>query len=146
MKQIKPIMTRIEHINITVPDIDEAIRFLKIIAPDFEVRKDEKPSDSYRWAHIGNEEYYFALQEPHLGAEPKKQLQAYRNYRVNHVALVVSNIQAIEEKLLDNGYKKGIETPEEKHRKRAYYIDNTGFEWELVEYLSEKPSEKYLYE
>ena len=48
-------MTRIEHVNITVPDIDEAIRFLKIVAPDFEVRKDEKPSNSYRWVHIGNE-------------------------------------------------------------------------------------------
>ncbi len=38
-------MTRIEHANITVPDIDAAIRFLKIVAPDFDVRKDEnKPA------------------------------------------------------------------------------------------------------
>jgi len=139
-------MTRIEHVNITVPDIDAAIRFLKIVAPDFAVRKDEKPSNSYRWAHIGNEAYYFALQEPHLDADPKTRLQAYKNYGINHVALVVSNIQEIEEKLLDSGYRRGIETPVEKHRKRAYFLDNAGFEWELVEYLSEKPSEKYLYE
>ena len=32
-------MTRIEHANITVPDIDAAIAFLKVVAPDFEVRK-----------------------------------------------------------------------------------------------------------
>ena len=114
-------MTRIEHVNITVPDIDEAIRFLKIVAPDFEVRKDEKPSNSYRWTHIGNEAYYFALQEPHLDADSKKQLQTYKNYGINHVALVVSNIQEIEEKLLDSGYNRGIDTPIEKHRKRAYY-------------------------
>ena len=73
-------MTRIEHVNITVPDIDEAIRFLKIVAPDFEVRKDEKPSKSYRWVHIGNEVYYFALQEPHLDAHPNKKLQTNKNY------------------------------------------------------------------
>ncbi len=139
-------MTRIEHANITVPDIDAAIRFLKIVAPDFDVRKDENPPNSYRWVHIGNEEYYFALEEPHLGAEPKKQLQSYKNYGVNHVALVVSNVQEIEEKLVGGGYKRGIETPVEKYRKRAYYFDDAGFEWELVEYLSEKPSEKYLYE
>jgi len=139
-------MTRIEHVNITVPDIDEAIRFLKIVAPDFEVRKDEKPSNSYRWVHIGNEAYYVALQEPHLDADSKKQLQTYKNYGINHVALVVSNIQEIEKKLLKTGYRKGIDTPAEKHRKRAYYFDKAGFEWELVEYLSEKPSEKYLYE
>ena len=50
------------------------------------------------------------------------------------------------EKLLDNGYNRGIDTPIEKHRKRAYYYDKAGFEWELVEYLSEKTNEKYLYE
>lgn len=139
-------MTRIEHVNITVPDIDEAIRFLKIIAPDFEVRKDEKPPNSYRWVHIGNEAYYIALQEPQIATGSKKQRQAYQNYGINHVALVVTNIQKIEKKLLDSGYSQSIDTPIEKHRKRAYYYDKAGFEWELVEYLSEKPSEKYFYE
>ena len=140
------IVTRIEHVNITVPDIESAIHFLKIVAPDFEVRKDEKPPNSYRWVHIGNEEYYFALQEPHLDEDPKKQLQAYKNYGINHVALVVSNVQEVEKKLLESGYNRGIETPVEKHRKRAYFYDNAGFEWELVEYLTEKASEKYFYE
>ena len=56
-------MTRLEHVNITVPDIDEAIKFLKTVAPDFQVRIDEKPEESFRWAHIGNHEYYVALQE-----------------------------------------------------------------------------------
>ena len=81
-------MTRIEHINITVPDIDSAIRFIKIVAPDFKVRKDNNPSDSYRWAHIGNDHYYFALQEAHLDSTPQKQLRTYINYGVNHVALI----------------------------------------------------------
>ena len=62
------------------------------------------------------------------------------------MALVVSKLQEIEKKLLDHGYRRGIDTPTEKHRKRAYFLDNADFEWELVEYLSEKPSEKYFYE
>ena len=139
-------MTRIEHVNITVPDIDAAISFLKIVAPDFDVRKDNKSSDSYRWAHIGNERYYFALQEAHLDTVPKKQLQSYKNYGINHVALIVSNIQEIEDKLVDGGYQRGIETPIEKYRKRAYFYDNAGFEWELVEYLSEKPNDLFKLE
>ena len=53
-------MTIIERVNITVPDKDAAIKFIKIVAPDFVVRKDEKPPDDYRWVHIGNEMYYFA--------------------------------------------------------------------------------------
>ncbi|MDA7746601.1 hypothetical protein N8878_04635 [Psychromonas sp.] len=35
-------MSKIEHLNITVPDIDEAIKFIQIVAPDFKVRKDVK--------------------------------------------------------------------------------------------------------
>ncbi len=139
-------MTRIEHLNITVPDIDAAISFLKIVAPDFKVRKDEQPADSYRWVHFGNEDYYFALQEPHLGAKPSSQIQTYINYGVNHIALVVPSVQIIEDRLDAAGYKRSIETPQEKHRKRVYFFDHAGFEWEFVEYFSEKPNEKYLYE
>ena len=139
-------MTRIEHANLTVPDIDAAIKFIKIVAPDFDVRKDERPSEGIRWVHIGNEEYYLALQEPYLDTEPKKRLKAYKNYGINHLALVVSNLQEIKKKLVDAGYKQSIETPEERYRKRVYYFDEAGFEWELIEYFSEKPSEKFLYE
>ena len=34
----------------------------------------------------------------------------------------------------------------ETFRKRIYFYDNTGIEWEMVEYLSDSPDEKYLYE
>ena len=139
-------MTQIEHLNITVPNIDEAIKFIQIVAPDFKVRKDEKPLSSYRWAHIGNDEYYFALQEPHIGSEAEEPRKTYKNYGVNHIALVVDDISKIENKLVKAGYKRSIETPTEKYRKRLYFFDNFGFEWELVEYTSENPSEKYLYE
>lgn len=139
-------VTKIEHANITVPDIDDAIRFLKIVAPDFKVRKNANPTDSYRWVHIGNEECYFALQEPHLDGNPKNQPQTYINYGINHMALIVSDIQTIEKKLTDCDFKKGIETPKEKYRKRVYYYDKAGFEWELVEYFSNILGEKYLYE
>ena len=139
-------MTRIEHINITVPDIEEAINFLKIVAPDFVVRKDSKSIDNYRWVHIGNNNCYIALQEAHLGEAAKKQLPSYKNFGINHIALVVINLKEIEDKLDKNGYQKGIETLEEKYRKRRYYYDHAGFEWELVQYLSEKADEMYLFE
>lgn len=139
-------MTKIEHLNITVPDIDEAVTFIKIVAPDFEVRKDETPPASYRWVHIGNDEYYFALQQAHIGAKPKNPQKTYKNYGVNHIALVVDDIDQIEIKLVESGYKRSIDTPLEKFRKRLYFFDHAGFEWELVEYNSGIPSEKYLYE
>ena len=139
-------MTRIEHLNITVPNIDEAIKFIQIVAPDFKIRKDEKPDSSHRWAHIGNEEYYLALQEPHIGSEPNKARKTYKNFGVNHISLIVEDISKVESLLVSAGYKRSIKTPTEKHRKRLYFFDNFGSEWELVEYSSDNPNEKYLYE
>ncbi|CAM2904871.1 VOC family protein [Moritella viscosa] len=139
-------MTRIEHLNITVPNIDEAIKFIQIVAPDFKVRKDVKPPSSYRWTHIGNDEYYFALQEPHLGSEPDSPRKTYKNYGVNHIAIVVDDLLKVESDLVKHGYKRSIDTPIEKHRKRLYFFDNFGFEWELIEYSTQDPSEKFLYE
>ena len=138
--------TKIEHINITVPDIDAAVSFLNIVAPDFEIKKDENPLNDKRWMHIGNNENYFALQEAHIDAIPKKQNQTYINYGYNHIGLVVNNIDDIENQLKEAGYQKGINTPKEQFRKRAYYYDKSGFEWELVEYLSENIEDKFLYE
>jgi hypothetical protein len=139
-------ITKIEHVNITVPNIDAAVSFLKIIAPDFEIKKDEKPLNDKRWMHIGNNEFYFALQEAHIDATPLKANQTYINYGFNHIGLVVNNINDIEKNLIKAGYNKGIDTPIETFRKRIYYYDNAGFEWELVEYTSENAEDKFLYE
>ncbi len=139
-------MTQIEHCNITVPDIDSTITFLRIAAPDFNVRKDERPLDSYRWVHIGNDNFYIALQQAHLDSVPKNQLPKYINYGVNHIAMIVPSVEEVEKRLSSAGYKKGIETPSEKFRKRVYFIDHSGFEWEFVEYLSDRTSDKFLYE
>ena len=139
-------ITKIEHVNITVPGIDAAVSFLNIVAPDFEIRKDGKPLNDKRWMHIGNNEFYFALQEAHVDATPKKANQTYINYGFNHIGLVVHNIDDIEKQLNEAGYQKGMDTPIEKFRKRIYYYDNAGFEWELVEYLSENTEDKFLYE
>lgn len=139
-------MTAIEHANITVPDIDVALKFLKIVAPDFVLRKDVKKEGHYRWAHIGNDSFYIALQEPHLVDEPTDGCTSYENSGVNHLALIVSDIDKIEQELVQAGYQKSVDTPVEKYRKRIYYYDNEGFEWELIEYLSDDPSERYLYE
>ena len=54
-------ITKIGHVNNTFPDIDSAVSLLNIVAPDFEIKKDEKPLNDKRWMHIGNNEFYFAL-------------------------------------------------------------------------------------
>ncbi|CAH6999421.1 VOC family protein [Vibrio alginolyticus] len=140
-------MTQIEHLNITVPDIDETLMFLSIVAPDFKIRKDVDLPGRHRWVHVGNEQSYFALQEPHLDSlAPRAMQETYKNHGVNHIGLVVQNLQTIETKLVEQGYRRGIYAPRETHRKRAYFYDKAGFEWELTEFLSDIHDEMYLYE
>lgn len=138
--------TRLEHFNVTVPDIDASIDFLKIIAPDYKTRRDEISEIGYRWAHVGNEESYIALQEPHPGFESMAPLETYRNHGVNHIGLIIENADRTEKKLLEKGYKPNGPMIVDTHRKRIYFYDQAGFEWEMVEYLSESFDEKYLYE
>ncbi len=138
--------TRLEHFNITVPDIDAAIGFIGIIAADFKVRRDELSERGYRWVHIGNEQSYIALQEPYPGIESMAPLETYRNLGVNHIGLVIEDAARVEKKLLAKGYKPNGPMLAEPHRKRLYFYDRAGFEWELVEYLSDNFDEKYHYE
>ncbi len=137
--------TYLEHANITVPDIDAAIAFLQTVEPSFHVRHDETPEGSYRWAHIGSNQFYVALQEPHLGSNAQSDRRPYKDYGVNHLAWVVEDFTAVTERLEKKGYQKGIPVEPHPHRKRAYYFDTGGFEWEIVEYLSDTQEERNAY-
>jgi catechol 2,3-dioxygenase-like lactoylglutathione lyase family enzyme len=136
----------IEHVNITVPDIDAAIAFLKIIEPQLEVRHDETPKGSYRWAHVGIGNSYVALQEPHIGSSPTDNRRPYKDYGTNHVGWVVDDLEAVTIRLDKAGYHKGIPGEENIYRRRAYYYDSAGFEWEFIEYLSDRLEERYSYQ
>ena len=139
-------VTTLEHLNITVPDITVALKFLALIAPDFSVRKDAMSERGYRWVHVGNETCYFALQEPHPGSTAEAPRQSYTNHGVNHIGIIIEDASATESKLLARGYKPNGPMVIESYRKRIYFYDDTGFEWEMVEYLSDSPADKYLYE
>lgn len=139
-------MTTLEHLNITVPDIDAALEFIALVAPDFSVRRDAISERGYRWAHVGNEHSYLALQEPHPGAEPRFPNESYLNHGVNHIGLIISDAQATEKLLLEKGFKSNGPMLNDTYRKRIYFFDHTGIEWEMVEYLSDSPEDRYLYE
>jgi catechol 2,3-dioxygenase-like lactoylglutathione lyase family enzyme len=136
----------LEHVNMTVPDIDAAIAFLQVVEPRLTVRHDETPEGSYRWAHVGVENSYIALQEPHLGSDPNDDRRPYIDYGMNHIGWVVDDIDAVIDRLEANGYRKGIPGETNQYRRRVYYYDSAGFEWEIVAYDTEDLAERYSYE
>lgn len=135
----------LEHANIAVPDIDQAIAFLCVIEPSFYVRCDELSKDGRRWVHVGNQQVYIALQEA-TSANPQYPQKSYDNYGVNHLAWVVDDFDMVVQRLEQKGYKAGIAVKPHPYRKRAYYYDHAGFEWEIVQYLSSKNEERNSYE
>ena len=137
--------TYLEHANITVPDVDAAIAFFRTVDPALRVRHDETPEGSHRWAHVGTEASYIALQAPHVGSDAREPRQTYVNHGVNHLAWVVDDLQTVVDRLESRGYRRGIEGAAHPHRKRAYFYDAAGFEWEFVEYHSDDPAERNAY-
>ena len=134
----------IEHANITVPDIDASIKFLQCIHPDIRVRHDAVSDKGYRWAHVGTDDFYIALQRPN-GNISKSLQDTYVDFGINHLAWVVADIEAVEQRLIQNKYRQGIPGEHSEYRKRIYYFDTSGFEWEIIQYFTDDPALKNEY-
>ena len=142
--------TYLEHANLTVPDIDQAIAFLRTIEPRFYVRHDAlallENGATRRWVHFGDEQVYIALQQAEPGSAAQMPRRSYENYGVNHLAWVVDDFAAVLARLEQQGYRRGLLVPAEAFRRRAYYYDAAGFEWEIIQYLRDKDEQRNVYE
>ena len=136
---------RLEHANLTVPDIDAAIAFLTTVEPEFRIRHDSGNSGAYRWVHIGTDDSYIALEEPHESNPRAGMSVRYSDFGINHLGLVVDDVAAACARLDAAGYRQGYQAEDHPYRIRRYYLDSAGFEWELVEYLSDRPEERNRY-
>jgi catechol 2,3-dioxygenase-like lactoylglutathione lyase family enzyme len=131
--------TRLEHANIVVRDIDAAIRFLQTALPDFAVRHDTTPDDGLRWVHLGNADAYIALTQSQV--EPAEAWAPYEGKPgVNHLAFVVEDAEALRARMRAAGYRDATIPNAHPWRKRVYFRDPDGNDWEFVEYLSDTPA------
>jgi catechol 2,3-dioxygenase-like lactoylglutathione lyase family enzyme len=129
---------QLEHANMRVKDVDETVRFLTTAMPNFKVRGGHTEGDE-KWLHIGTESTYLCLNED------KAETQPQRGPGLNHVGFIVDDAEAIRGRLEKAGYKEGFVPEPHPHRKRIYYTDGNGTEWEFVQYFSDDPSERNDY-
>ena len=121
---------QLEHANLNVHSIDAAIRFLTTAFPEFHVRGGGVV-DGKRWAHVGTDDTYLALNESGGGPPSGRTL--------NHLGYVVDDVDQLAARLSAAGYREGFLAPAHPHRKRRYFHDDDDIEWEFVEYLVEDP-------
>lgn len=136
---------RLEHANIVVRDIDEAIRFLQTAFEDFRVRREGKSLQGTRWVHIGTDETYIALSE--ATREPAESWVPYGGRPgLNHLGYEVDDVEALRARLSEAGYRDSTVPNSHPYRKRVYFHDAEGNDWEFVQYLSQDPAKRNDYE
>ena len=136
--------TQLEHANLCVSDIDGMIKFLQTALPDFIIRHDETGIDGDRWVHIGNDTTYIALNN-----STQKESSDWTPYSgksgVNHLGYMVDNAEQVRSRLLAADYIESTVENNHLFRKRVYFYDHEGRDWEFVEYLSENLEERNDY-
>ena len=135
---------RIEHANLHVRYFDDAVRFLKTAFPDFYVRS-ESVQDGLRSMHIGTDETYIALNETNIERGPG--LEPYDGRPgVNHLGYEVDDVDALRDRLAAAGFRDSTYPNSHPHRKRVYFYDADGNDWEFVQYFSDKATDRNDYE
>jgi catechol 2,3-dioxygenase-like lactoylglutathione lyase family enzyme len=121
----------LEHVNITVFDPEAAaLDLVKIFG--WKVRWSGPSLGGGRTVHVGGERFYVALFA--MDPEASKVKDSYRTRgAVNHVAVVVDDLQMIEERVVAAGLEPQSHQTYEPGS-RFYFYDREGVEFEVVSY------------
>jgi catechol 2,3-dioxygenase-like lactoylglutathione lyase family enzyme len=136
---------RLEHANLCVRDIERMIRFVQTAFPQFRIRHDGRDQSGTGWVHIGTDETYLALNK--ATAEPQAPWTPYEGKPgINHLAYEVDDVEALRDRLQAAGYKDSTVPNAHPYRKRVYFYDPEGNDWEFVQYLTDDPAQRHDYQ
>ena len=139
-------MVKLEHANFVVKDIEATLDFILTAFPDWRVRGGGdmkwygKPR---RWLHVGDDDYYVTLNDD--GEGENRDLSGHQ-IGLAHLGFVVDDLDAVIARLKAKGYRVDNDGAEHPFRRNVYFIEPAGFEFEFVEYLSDDPKERNLYD
>ncbi len=136
---------RLEHANLIVRDVEAMLRFLSTAFPEFRIRGEGRNEAGVRWVHVGTESTYIALNE-----SSKQPTRAWIPYAgepgVNHLGYEVSDVDALRTRLKAAGYRESTVPNAHPHRRRVYFYDPEGNDWEFVEYRTDDPGKRHDYD
>ena len=130
---------RLDHANLSVRDPEAMLRFLAAAFPDFRVRGRGGDCAGHAWLHVGNDEVYLALLP--ATREPREPFAPYTGRPgLNHLGFEVDDVEALRARLRAAGYEESTVPNAHPHRRRVYFRDAEGNDWEFVQYLSREPA------
>lgn len=124
-------MPRLEHVNVTVADPDLTARLLCDLF-DWRVRWSGPAMQTGRTVHVGGDDSYVALFS--YGGEQAASPDSYRTRAgLNHIAVVVDDLDKAEARVIAAGYRPG-KTFDYEPGRRFYFTEENGIEIEVVNY------------
>ncbi|MEX0286984.1 MAG: VOC family protein [Paracoccaceae bacterium] len=123
---------QLEHVNYTVKDAKKTAAWLCDLF-GWHVRWEGGAMNGQGYTmHVGTDDQYVAIYQPSEIAE-----NPTSNYvtagGLNHIAVVVDDIDGMEQKILAAGFKTGNHGDYEPGR-RFYFHDDDNIEYEVVQY------------
>jgi catechol 2,3-dioxygenase-like lactoylglutathione lyase family enzyme len=135
---------RLEHANLCVRDLAATIRFVCTAFPEFRLRGEGRTWSGGRWVHVGTDDTYLALTQ--ASEQPPEPFVPYSDAPgTNHLGYEVDDVEALRQRMLAAGYRESSVTKRHPHRRRVYFADREGNDWEFVEYASDRPEERNDY-
>lgn len=135
---------RIEHINMVVKDMPSTLAFYQSAFPHWQIRTQGK-GDWYgtarQWLHFGDEYNYLTFND--AGTNQPRDLRS-NDMGIAHLGFEITNLDALQQRMNENGFSPSHAGATHPHRRNVYYIDPNGVEVEFVEYLSDVPAERNL--
>lgn len=124
---------KLEHANLSVQHTDEMERFLIAAFPDFHRRGGGLDGRGRPWRHVGNDEFYIALQTVPTNGHRTP----YGNDTgLNHLGWEVDDLAALVERMRQAGFEPNMAADDHPARSRRYFYDPDGNDWEFVQYLT----------
>jgi len=125
----------LEHVNVTVTNPEHTASMLCDLF-DWKVRWQGPSKLGGRTVHVGSDEAYVAVYTydgTEDETEPSQDSSYARAGGLNHIGVVVADLDATEQKVLQAGFKPHSHGDYEPGR-RFYFNDRDGVEYEIVSY------------
>lgn len=138
-------MVRLEHLNLVVTEIQPTVDFLLSAFPQWHIRgkgENRWGNTARNWVHVGSDDYYLTLND---GAKGNNRDLSGMSPGLAHIGFVVEDLESVISRLTDKGYAIDVLGRDHPFRKTAYFVDPAGFQFEFMQYTSEKAQEKNLY-
>jgi len=134
---------RLEHANLSVLDADAMTHFISTAFPEFAERGRGHDNRGRPWRHIGDSEFYIALQT----VPPSTVRVPYGDTPgMNHLGWEIDNVDALEVRMNAAGFEANLRVNGHPARRRIYFYDPDGNDWEFVQYLTPDRTKRHEYE